>query len=112
VVGNLVGAGDGTMDGIELGEGDGIKEGLCEGIGVVGENEGDVVGRFVGLQLVQESVKVVEVPDVSPNWKTSHDIVDSGGVLLQSLTSPPNAAIALKSPAINQLFPCSASYAQ
>jgi hypothetical protein len=98
------------VDGIELGAGDGINEGLCEGEGVEGESVGDVVGRFVGLHVVHESRKVLGVPDASPNSKTSHDIVDSGGVLLMSpSTNPRNAAVRLSSPAINQLFPCSAS---
>lgn len=60
MVGNFVGAGVGNVDGIELGEGDGINEGLCEGNGVVGENVGDIVGRFVGLQDVHESSKGID----------------------------------------------------
>lgn len=73
---------------------------------------GELVGRFVGLHVVHESEKLLAVPELSPNWKTSHDIVTSGGVLLQSLTSPVKAAIALESPAISQLSPWTALYPQ
>jgi len=100
------------LDGIGLGEGEGISDGLEDGKGVVGESVGGLDGRFVGLHVVHESPKLLAVPDVSPNKKTSHEVVISGGVLLQSLTSPAKAAIALKSPLISQLSPSSASYPQ
>jgi len=76
------------LDGIGLGDGDGIDDGLVDGIGVVGARVGEGVGRFVGLHVVHESEKLLLVPLDSPNWKTSQDVVAIGGVLLQSLTSP------------------------
>jgi len=95
-----------------VGDGDGISDGLGVGIGVVGKAVGDSVGNFVGLHVVHDSVKLCVVPSASPYWNTSQLIVDSGGVLLQSLASPPNAATTRESPAISQLSPSSASNAQ
>jgi len=40
VVGSFVGAGVGKLDGIELGDGEGIIEGLVDGMGVVGWSVG------------------------------------------------------------------------
>jgi len=96
------------MDGIPLGEGEGIKEGLGDGKGVVGGGVGWLVGIFVGLHVVHKSVKLLGVPVVCPDWKTCQGFCNSGGVLLQALASPPNAAIT-ESPAITQLSPCSRS---
>jgi len=78
---------------------------------VVGGCVGEGVGKFVGLHVVQESVKSFRIPDVCPSWKTAQDVCASGGVLLHLLPSTPNAAIAPESPAITQLSACS-SYPQ
>jgi len=43
-----VGVGDGKAEGIELGDGEGIREGLAVGSGVVGYKLGDLVGVRVG----------------------------------------------------------------
>lgn len=103
-MGRFVGAGVGIEDGIRLGEGDGIIDGLDDGIGVVGSSVGDGDGRAVGLQVVHVRTKVLLIPDASPNWKTSHWADAIGGVLLHSPSSS-IAAMTLLSPAINQAFP-------
>jgi len=102
-VGSSLGAGVGMLDGNELGDGEGIEEGLAEGKGVVGGGVGEAVGKFVGLHVVHDRVKLLGVPNVPPNWKTSQDVCVSGGVLLQLLPSTPNTAISLESPVITQL---------
>ena len=48
VSGELVGAGVGNTEGVELGEGLGIEDGLCEGTGVVGSFVGAGVGMVEG----------------------------------------------------------------
>jgi len=55
----LVGLGVGIDDGIELGEGLGIIDGDCEGMAVVGESEGLVVGTNVGSALKGVGSRVV-----------------------------------------------------
>jgi hypothetical protein len=87
-VGNPVGAAVGMPDGIWLGEGDGINDGLNVGIVVAGVAVGEGEGRFVGLHDVHESEKLIAFAEPSP-MKTFHEVVVSGGVLLQPFTSPP-----------------------
>lgn len=58
-MGNSVGARVGLIDGLRLGEGDGMDDGLADGIGVVGAAVGEDDGRFVGLHEVHESEKSI-----------------------------------------------------
>jgi len=83
VVGNLVGLGVGTTDGIELGAGVGITVGA----GVVGDGVlitvGNAVGAGVGTQVVQSRLNVTSIPPgikPFPAVYTSHDSVPTGGV--------------------------------
>jgi len=83
VVGNLVGLGVGTTDGIELGDGVGITVGE----GVVGDGVlktvGNAVGAGVGIQVVHSRLNVTtDPPGIKPfpEVYTSQDSVPTGGV--------------------------------
>lgn len=65
-MGNFVGARVGLVDGIRLGEGDGMDDGLADGIGVVGAAVGVEDGRFVGLHEVHESEKYLALAVGAP----------------------------------------------
>jgi len=93
VVGNAVGLGVGTVDGIGLGDGEGIKEGLGDGSNVVGNFVGNIVGDGVGAHVSQ--YKSIHSSCVVPllDKYISHKLSSRGGVFVHSTLNSYNAII-------------------
>jgi len=93
----------GIVEGIGLGDGDGIREGLGVGSGVVGASVGDVEGIGVGSQVSHESENTLSVLITEPILKTSHRTSSIGGVFVHFVSSPVKIATAPSAAIIAQL---------
>jgi len=98
-----VGFGDGKTEGIELGDKEGMTEGLVVGRGVVGYKVGEFVGVGVGKQVSHFNSIHDSRSSNMPSEYTLHKDTSIGGVLSQSSGGSLYMAYTPPSPVITQL---------
>lgn len=97
-----MGLGDGSDEGIAVGDGLGISEGLDVGNGVVGSIVGDGDGKRVGSHVSQVSAIHRSTAVALPNAYTLHKDTSVGGIFKNSPESSSYTATIPPSPVITQ----------